>query len=145
MLQALLSLSNLLHLLNNQLCQASSLQHWSTNMLKMIVIRYSSIWPNLILIVFRIKKKIIIIIVIIIIIIIISKNVTSIMQQCLWWRQRFWNMWILQKHKKQWTTATGCHNSKPRQTPSQIWTGTEPKTWLRPRRCALLTSNPPQL
>ena len=29
----------------------------------------------------------------------ISISVASIMQQCLWWRLRFWNLWISQKHK----------------------------------------------
>ena len=29
----------------------------------------------------------------------ISISVASIMQQCLWWRLKFWNLWISQKHK----------------------------------------------
>ena len=29
----------------------------------------------------------------------ISKSVTSIMQKCLWWSHKFWNLWISQKHK----------------------------------------------
>ena len=35
----------------------SSPQHWVRNMLEMSVIRYTSMWPNLILIVLRILKK----------------------------------------------------------------------------------------
>ena len=35
----------------------SSPQHWAKNMLEMFIIRYTSMWPNLILIVLRIQKK----------------------------------------------------------------------------------------
>ena len=55
-------------------------------MLDMFVIRYTSISPNFILIVLRIQKK-------------LCKSVTTTMKQCLWWRHRFWNLWILQKYK----------------------------------------------
>ena len=35
----------------------SNLQHWAKNMLEMLVLRYTSIWQNFILIVIRIKKN----------------------------------------------------------------------------------------
>ena len=63
----------------------SNLQHWLKNMLEMLVIRYNSIWPNFILIVFRIQRN--------------KLKCSFHIQQCLWWCHRFWNLWISQKQK----------------------------------------------
>ena len=50
---------SLCHLLKSQkgLELLSSLQHWTKNMLEMFFIKYTSIWPNVILIVLMIQKK----------------------------------------------------------------------------------------
>ena len=53
----------------------------------MLVITYTSIWPNKFHFHSALDSKE------------MNKSVVSIMQQCLWWRHRCRNLWISQKHK----------------------------------------------